>query len=566
MSLSHLLTVIKARRAFLLLFICAAILFFANIGAYRQFLRAESNLALGARMMVETNEWLLPHAPHELPLNKPPLHYWLIGLSYKVFGFNYGAARIPAALCGLGVIVLIYFLGRRLHSESVGLTAAAMLATSYSFWSFTRLAMPDMLLIFCVSAALVCWILVLNDLTTRPRTLALLGYGAAALGFLAKGPVAIALSLLPVLLDILIARDFTKLRRLRPVSGLLVFLFIGSPYFLLVYAYDGLEPLRNFFITENLHRFTGTVYTTQTPALFEVMTFFGNFAPWSPLLIVAACALLPWRSFDQTTQRMLRLLLIWMILPIVLFSFSRFKLDYYLLPGMPPAALIVAHSILRESPLSPWVRRAWFVIALTLLILLPIAIILTMRIVDVNFPDTQLRWLPHTIAVITFHPVVFFIIRRWTHRALGAIFVGLWATTLSAYMVFLPSYSRFQPAEMLAASVSSASHVYASSRAATWALDLALFLPTSQPVKHVAEDWDTRQLSHILQTDPQAVALIYEQDYEELRKAGVQLHVLAQADAYKDNRFTLKSLLFPSHEKLYVVTRQHRPVVTTAGR
>ncbi|MGH7227963.1 MAG: hypothetical protein ACREIH_02010, partial [Nitrospiraceae bacterium] len=65
MSFSNLLTAIKARRAFLLLFICAAILFFANIGTYRQFLRAESNLALGARMMVETNEWLLPHAPHE---------------------------------------------------------------------------------------------------------------------------------------------------------------------------------------------------------------------------------------------------------------------------------------------------------------------------------------------------------------------------------------------------------------------------------------------------------------------------------------------------------------------
>ena len=69
MTGSDWLTTIKTHRAFLLLFFCTATLFVTNIGAYQQLLRAESNFALGARMMVESNDWLLPHAPHELPFN-----------------------------------------------------------------------------------------------------------------------------------------------------------------------------------------------------------------------------------------------------------------------------------------------------------------------------------------------------------------------------------------------------------------------------------------------------------------------------------------------------------------
>jgi len=127
-----LLAVVNAHRAFILFLALFAVLFLTNIGVYEQFLRAESNFALGARMMLETKEFLLPHAPHELPLNKPPLQYWLIGISYKILGFSYGAGRLPSALCGLGVLSLVYILGVRLRDQTLGLTASAM-STRASF-------------------------------------------------------------------------------------------------------------------------------------------------------------------------------------------------------------------------------------------------------------------------------------------------------------------------------------------------------------------------------------------------------------------------------------------------
>jgi 4-amino-4-deoxy-L-arabinose transferase-like glycosyltransferase len=76
-----LLTRLRQHRAFFIIIAFAALLFLSDIWIYKEFVRAESYFALGSRLMVEQGDWLTPHAPDELPLNKPPLTYWLIGAS-----------------------------------------------------------------------------------------------------------------------------------------------------------------------------------------------------------------------------------------------------------------------------------------------------------------------------------------------------------------------------------------------------------------------------------------------------------------------------------------------------
>jgi 4-amino-4-deoxy-L-arabinose transferase-like glycosyltransferase len=85
---------LKKHRAFFIVIAFAAVFFLSDIWIYKEFIRAESYFALGARLMAENNDWLAPHAPDELLLNKPPLTYWLIGISYKLFGVNYGTSRL----------------------------------------------------------------------------------------------------------------------------------------------------------------------------------------------------------------------------------------------------------------------------------------------------------------------------------------------------------------------------------------------------------------------------------------------------------------------------------------
>lgn len=550
-----LLAAVKAHRLFLLILSFAAILFLTNIGGYRQLLRAESNFALGARTMLETNEFLLPHAPHELPLNKPPVQYWLIGAAYGMLGIGHGASRVPAALCGLGVLTLVYLLGRRLYGERVGAAAAAMLGTSYMFWSFARLAMPDMLLTLCVSASLVCWTLVLADRTRRPGTLALAGYAALAVGFLTKGPVAGVLTVAPVLLGIRSAHDLVGLKRLRPLAGTLVFLVLTVPYFLLVYASYGIEPLHNFFLRENLERFTGTTAydSSKLSPVYEVTAFLADFAPWSPLLLVAACAYARLRNTDEPGRLSLRLLFMWTIWPLLFFSVSRFKLDYYMLPAVPPAALLLAYGLLRQEPLSPWARRAWLAVLTAGGLALVSAMGVTALVVEVNFSDVGLRWMPHGVAVLSLLPVVWSIRRKTTYGTVLTLCFSLWATALSAYVIFIPGYARFQPAADLAASVPPGAHVYASWKAEEWMWDLALYLPASQPVRTLAGDSDNVRLTDVFRTDEKAVALVYRPDYVALSESGARVRVLAQGDAYRGNRLTLKALLHPRHETLYLV-------------
>src|ERR1700730_17406138 len=164
--MSHLVT-LNEHRAFFVVIAFAAVFFLSDIWIYREFVRAESYFALGARLMVESNEWLAPHAPDELLLNKPPLSYWLIGVSYKLFGVNYGTSRLISVLAAIGVLAIVYALGVWFDGIRTGLTSAAMLASGYIFLSFARMAMSDMLLTLWVTAALACFIVALAERTER---------------------------------------------------------------------------------------------------------------------------------------------------------------------------------------------------------------------------------------------------------------------------------------------------------------------------------------------------------------------------------------------------------------
>src|SRR5205814_7627598 len=142
-----------------------------------------------------------------------------------------------------------------------------------------------------------------------------------------------------VVTELVISRDRSELTKLRPLLGLITFLIVTAPYFVLLYAHAGAAPFRFFFIGENVQRLTGSIYAwSRRPFWYEFAAFFGDFAPWSICLPLAVW--FDWKGRAKSDRRV-RTLYLWLAGTIVLFSISNFKLDYYLLPAMPAAALII---------------------------------------------------------------------------------------------------------------------------------------------------------------------------------------------------------------------------------
>ena len=479
---------LKQHRGFLIIVVLAATLFGNGIWAYKEFVRAESYFALGARLMIERGEWLAPHAPDEQVLNKPPLTYWLIGLSYKIFGASYGAARMPSMLAALLTLGVVYSLGFRFGDVRQGILAAAVLATSFLFLSFARMAMSDMLLTLFVTTSLGCFTIVLTSNCNRRTVLVLIGYAALGLGMLTKGPIACVLVAAPIGTELLISRDRAELRKLRPLLGLITFLIVTAPYFVFVYSRLGAQPLRFFFIGENVQRFSGAVYTwSRRPFWYEFTAFFSDFAPWSVCLPIAV-----WFDWKRPARadRSTRILYLWLGWTIVLFSISNFKLDYYLLPAMPAATLITARMFVTNT------RRLFRLVPIGCLAIAAIVLILQMTVG-----------------------------RR---------------------------FARFLPVAQLVSSVPASRAWFVSAGASDWANDIAFNLPPPHTVDRLI-DSDDAKLAEILKIHPNAVVLVREREYQSLTAIDPEIKILATGETYGHGGMTLKMLLHPQRETLFVI-------------
>jgi len=529
----------------------AAILFLSDIWIYKEFVRAESYFALGSRLMVEQGDWLTPHAPDELPLNKPPLTYWLIGASYKLCGANYGSTRLPSVLAAMLVLAIVYWLAVHLSGKRVGLIAVAVLASSFLFLSFARMAMSDMLLTLCVTASLACFIIGLSDDSSGRKAIVLIGYVALAMGVLVKGPVAVALVGLPIGLEMALRRNRTDLKKLRLLSGMALFVAFSAPYFLVVYARAGAAPLRFFFLGENLQRFTGSVYgASGRPFWFLLAAFFGDFAPWSIFLLAALW--FNWRDRGQPSSAS-RLIHLWLGSAIVLFSFSSFKLDYYLLPVMPASALIIAPLIANADSFSSVARRSVkALIMLCALMILAVAL-LSLKAAAVLGVLTPLRFLPVVVALAGLATLVVFLWRRTTWPATYVLAATICITFLTMQLVLLPSFVNYLPATRIAAGVPAASVVYTSQAASDWANDVAFNLPAPHSVERMVGDNENERLAANLKSDSKSIAVIRESEYPSLLMKDPSLRVLTQAETFGHGGLSFDMIRDPGRERLLLV-------------
>ena len=309
--------------------------------------RAEIYFMDVARAMVESGDWLVPRYQGEEFFDKPALTYWLMASSFRAFGFTLAAGRIVSALAALACVAATAWLGRRLLGPREGAYGALVFGTTVLVLAFGRVAMSDMLLTLSCTLAVAIGVSAMDARgLTLPRAMAL---GATlGLGFLTKGPVALVFAGFGLLLLLVRGVEGRRLevRRGPVLMAAAAFAVTGLGWFVAVAWRLGAAPLAYFFFRENLERFAGATYDAARSPFYYVGAYFAAGLPWSLLFPLAA-----WRQ-----RRRCAFLLLWMGLMAVPLSLSRGKIDYYLLPLLPAASVVVgAHLV------TVWgrVERAW---------------------------------------------------------------------------------------------------------------------------------------------------------------------------------------------------------------
>ncbi|MGO9519176.1 MAG: ArnT family glycosyltransferase [Candidatus Korobacteraceae bacterium] len=318
----------------------------------------EPRYAQVAREMLSRQDWVTPVLHGHPWLEKPPLYYWCAMLAYKgAGGVSDWAARLPSAiLCSL--MVFFIYVWVRHFRRGMQLDAALITAASAMIIGFGRSASTDMPLTVMFTAAMLCWY---GWHSSQDRGWLLGFYLFCGLGTLGKGPVAVVLAGSIIAVFAALRRDGRlALRTLWP-AGIVLYLAVTLPWFIAVQRADP-EFFRVFFLQHNLERYTTDIYRHHQPFWYYLPVTLLALVPWIVFVIVAAIdAISDWRFSAQQppgTEDLRTFLALWLLLPILFFSFSQSKLPGYILPSVPAGAILLADFIRRreeaEAKPSPW--------------------------------------------------------------------------------------------------------------------------------------------------------------------------------------------------------------------
>lgn len=289
------------------------------------------------REMLERNDFITPTLNYVAYFEKPPLHYWLTALSFKLFGLNEFAARFTGALAGLLTVLLVYYTARTLWGRREALFSALVLGTSTGFLVQSRINLVDMTLTFCLSAALCCFMLA-EGKDRRTGWHYYFFYLACGLALLAKGLIGVVFPAGIIFFYLLFNRRWRLLREMRLPGGILILLVVTVPWFVLV-------SLRNpdfadfFFIHEHVERFLTTAHRRYQPFWFFIPILLLTMLPWSFYVPRALMQGMRTRLRQDNDPRFF--LVVWVVFIFIFFSASHSKLIPYILPIFPPLAMLI---------------------------------------------------------------------------------------------------------------------------------------------------------------------------------------------------------------------------------
>lgn len=288
--------------------------------------------------MRDRGSWVTPLLEGKPWLEKPPLYYWMTIPVYSLGHVSETYARLGPSLCALIAAAAILWLGSSLWPGPTGLIGASVLITSIGFAGYGRSATTDMPFTCCFTISMAIFAAAARkDLGWR----VLAAYAFLALAVLGKGPVAIVLAVGIGICTWFLDESQVVAKRWKVVPGMFLVAALSLPWFWMVFSQNGFGFIATFFVNHNIARYLTGIHHHSQPVYYYLPALVGLLLPWSGWLVLLISgsplkAVRRWRQWDPS----MLFLGCWVLFPLVFFSFSDSKLAGYILPSIPPLALL----------------------------------------------------------------------------------------------------------------------------------------------------------------------------------------------------------------------------------
>jgi len=326
-----------------------------------------------ARLMMTTNDWVTPWFEPGMPFGgKPPLSFWAQAISFKLFGVNEFAGRLPALLSFIATAWMLW----RLAVSVVNTQVAAASLVVYSGMVLTFLAagtvMTDPYLTLGTTWAMVAFYLAPKENVWYWRYGFFIGLG---IGLLAKGPLALVISGAPIGLWVLLQGKLMFYLRTMPwIRGTLLTLVIALPWYILAELKS--PGFINYFIVgEHFMRvvdpgWMGDLYgnAQKEPKGMVWIHWLAGSAPWGPLALLLLVGHLFKASWRQTVWQSVKrpvvmYVLLWALVTPVFFTSAGNVIWTHTLPSMPAFAVLMGWAMVELNNGQKW-RQVGFTLAM----------------------------------------------------------------------------------------------------------------------------------------------------------------------------------------------------------
>ena len=420
-------------------FVWLAIVLLAFNGYISLWDQDEAAYAGFAKNMLDSGDLLIPDFDWSFIHRKPPFHFWMIALAYKIFGINEFAVRFFPALAVWLSVFLIYFKGKKLTDEITAFRASVVLGTSAFIIMLGKMAVTDAwMLVFYTLAGLYLW----EFLKFKTKKSLLVFYIAIALSFLVKGPPMLVFDGMLFLLLLIFWPEKKTVFQTHPwFYGILSLI----PFGLWIYLAYKTNPefvkwWTDWYILKRMH--SAVLGQTGPPGTYLLLFFF-FFMPFIPFLL---------RSFGYIFRKNknpdLLYLVLWFISGWLIYELLPSKLPAYVLAAYPALSFLIAMAMNEFEEKQSKIYNWGFMILIVISSILLTGLIVALFIPDFRSFRTELSVLAYLLLVFVFLSVISFKHYKKSHaeKSFYFLFINAFFWISGLFFVVLPLTEKYKNA------------------------------------------------------------------------------------------------------------------------